>query len=97
MNFEQFRTELETQLLKTSQFELQEFHYQPQSFGNGIVAYRIFGRIFKIEYDGREQEILLKQSEPHQKYFGASFTEIGKFYELEDSLNAVLECLQPKK
>lgn len=97
MNFEEFRIELELELSRNVEFELQEFQYHPQSFGNGLVAYRISGRIFKIEYEGRERELCILVSEPHQKYIGASFTELDRVYDLANSLTAVLELFQANK
>ena len=36
MNFENFRKDIESKLNKIAEFELQEFHFEPHSFGNGI-------------------------------------------------------------
>lgn len=34
MNFEQFRNDLETKLSLIAEFELQEYHFEPYSFGS---------------------------------------------------------------
>ena len=79
MNFEQFRDDLETKLSSIAEFELQEFHFEPYSFGNGILAYRIKGLNHKFIYDGRENELTWLISKRHEKYFGANFTELRSF------------------
>jgi len=83
MTFEEFREDIERKLNSIAEFELQEFHYQPHSFGNGILAYRIKGQNHKFVFDGRENELTWLVSKPHQKYFGATFTEILKKSGLE--------------
>lgn len=76
MNFEGFRNNLERILKSIAEFELQEYHYEPFNFGNGILAYRIKGQNHKFIFDGRENELTWLVSKPHQKYFGAKFKEI---------------------
>ena len=83
MNFEEFRNLIENQLNSLVEFELLEYHYQPSSFGNGTLAYRIKGRNHKFVYDGREKEMTWFISAPHQKYFGADFSEFKKIEGLE--------------
>jgi hypothetical protein len=85
MNFENFRKDIESKLNKIAEFELQEFHFEPHSFGNGIIAYRIKGRIHKFIFDGRESELTWLISKSHQKYFGADLTEFKKLDGLEIS------------
>ena len=85
MNFEDFRKDIENKLNQIVEFELQEFHFEPQSFGNGILAYRIKGRIHKFIFDGRESELTWLISESHQKYFGVNLTEFKKLEELKIS------------
>lgn len=87
MNFEEFRNDIERKLKSIAEFELQEFHYEPYSFGNGILAYRINGQNHKFEFDGREKELTWLASKAHQKYFGASFKEIMKKDGLELNAN----------
>lgn len=74
MNFENFKTQIESTLKSTIDFELQEFIYQPFNFGNGILAYRINGQIHKFIFDGRENELTWLKSKIHQKYFDADLT-----------------------
>ena len=83
MNFEEFRNNLERILKSIAEFELQEYHYEPFSFRNGILAYRIKGQNHKFVFDGRENELTWLVSKPHQKYFGAKFKEILRMEGLE--------------
>lgn len=87
MNFEDFRKDLEAQILSIAKFELLEFHFKPSSFGNGLVAYRIKGRNHKFVFDGRENELTWSISKPHQKYFGADMTFFKRIDRLELSLD----------
>jgi hypothetical protein len=79
MNFEDFRKDIENKLNSIAYFELQEFHVEPHSFGNGILSYRIKGRNHKFTFDGRENELTWYVSKPHQKYFGSDFSELQRF------------------
>ena len=83
MNFEDFRTDIEYKLKQIAEFELQEFHYKPYSFGNGMLGYRINGRIHKFIFNGRENELVWEVSKLHEKYSGATFTEINKYNGLQ--------------
>lgn len=83
MTFEKFRKDIELKLDSIAAFELLEYHYEPHSFGNGILAYRIKGQNHKFVFDGRENELTWLVSKPHQKYFGAIFKEILKMNGLE--------------
>lgn len=85
MNFEDFRKDIESKLNQIAEFELQEFHFEPHSFGNGILAYRIKGRIHKFVFDGRENELIWLISKSHQKYFGTKLKEFKKIDGLEIS------------
>lgn len=79
MNFENFRADLESKLNSIAEFELIEFHYLHYCFGNGILAYRIKGRIHKFVYDGRDNFLTWLISKEHQKYSDAKLTEYSKF------------------
>ena len=79
MNFEEFRNDIENKLNLIAQYELLEFHYEPSSFGNGLLAYRISGRNHRLIYDGRENELTWERSGPYEKYFGAKFSMFKKF------------------
>ncbi|TXD75221.1 hypothetical protein, partial [Algoriphagus ratkowskyi] len=83
MTFEEFRKDIEHKINSLTEFELQEYHYEPSSFGNGILAYRIKGQNHKFVFDGRENELTWLVSKPHEKYFGATFKEILKKNGLE--------------
>ncbi|MEO9853436.1 MAG: hypothetical protein ABJH72_23015 [Reichenbachiella sp.] len=94
MNFENFRNDLENKISSITKFELQEYHFEPHCFGNGILVYRIKGRIHKFEYDGREDLLTWYVGPPHVKYFGAELkfimTIVGLMIEtetLKDELN----------
>jgi hypothetical protein len=85
VNFEDFRKDIENKLNQITKFELQEFHFEPSSFGNGILVYRVKGRIHKFIFDGREFELTWLISNSHQKYSEANFKEFMKIYELKIS------------
>ncbi len=76
MSFEDFRQDLESKFALTTEFELQEYHYEPHSFGNGLLAYRIKGRNHKFVFDGRDNTLTWFVSESHPKYYGADFKQI---------------------
>jgi hypothetical protein len=68
-DFQQFKDTIEMQLLFAKVgFELQEFHYQPYAFGNGLLVYKIRGCNFKLEFDGREKLMIISKSNFHEKY-----------------------------
>jgi hypothetical protein len=94
MNFDDFRKDIESKIVSTTAFELQEYRYEPYNFGSGILAYRIQGRIHKFVFDGRENELTWFVSKPHQKYFGASFTEILRKERLELSADELKNEIQ---
>ncbi|WP_190810975.1 hypothetical protein [Flagellimonas sp. S3867] len=83
MTFENFRNDIETKLNSIAEFQLQEYHFEPYSFGNGVLAYRIKGQNHKFIFDGRENELSWLSSKPHQKYFGADFKTLMKIDGLE--------------
>jgi len=76
--FDEFKSEVERTLRSIADFELQEYHYQPSSFGNGILVLRIRGVIHKFVFDGRENELIWFVSPRHSKYFGAKLSEFKK-------------------
>ena len=79
MNFEDFRKDIELKLSSIAEFELQEFHFLPYSFGSGLLVYRINGQNHKFVFDGRENELIWLKSRTHQKYTESDFTEFEKF------------------
>ncbi|WP_258101700.1 hypothetical protein [Marinoscillum pacificum] len=93
MKFEDFRTELEAKLQTIEKFELQEFLYQPYSFGNGRLGYRINGNCYRLTYDGRERQLRVDSSEPHEKYSGATWSELRTFDELSENISEVAQLL----
>src|SRR6476659_5933428 len=76
MDFLELRTQFESKLNNTFKFERLELHYMPYSFGTGIIAYRIKGRLIRIIYNGRDNEIEVYSSKPHEKYPNASWAII---------------------
>lgn len=94
MNFESFRKQIESTLNSNVVFELQEFHFEPYSFGNGILAYRINGQIHKFIFDGRENELKWMKSKPHQKYFGANLDAYKSFEGLDLTESELLEGIK---
>ncbi len=76
MNFLELKDKFESNLKDDYKFELIELHYAPYAFGSGMTAYRIKGRIFKIIYDGRDDQVQLLTSLPHDKYPNASWTTV---------------------
>lgn len=74
MDFLELKEQFETKL--TEDFELLESHYVPYSFGSGFTAYRIRGRIVKIIYDGRDNQVELLVSANHDKYPQTTWTTI---------------------
>ncbi|NPD48172.1 hypothetical protein [Lentimicrobium sp. S6] len=87
MNFEDFRKDIESKLDSIFKFELLEFHFEPYSFGSGILAYRIKGLNHKFVYDGRENTLIWLISKSHQKYFGTKWTEFKNQNGLEISID----------
>jgi len=83
MDFEEFRKHIESMLSSIAEFELQEFHFAPYSFGNGIVAYRINGRNHKFLYDGRENELIWLIGKSHEKYNESDYDEFKRKNTLE--------------
>ena len=90
MNFEDFRRDIEKKLESIVKYELQEFHFEPQSFGNGILSYKIKGKIHKFIFDGRENQLTWLISKSHNKYFGATYSEFKKI----DGLNITIKNLE---
>jgi hypothetical protein len=74
MDFLELKEQFESKL--TEKFELLELQYAPYSFGSGLTAYRIKGRIVKIIYDGKDNQVELLVSANHDKYPGTSWKTI---------------------
>ena len=85
MNLEDFRKNIELKLSSITEFELQEFHFLPYTFGSGFIVYRIKGYFHKFIFDGRECELTWLISKQQHKYSDNSFTEFKRFYELDIS------------
>ena len=79
MNFEEFRHDLENKLKAIYRIELIEFHFQPLSFGSGVLAYRIEGKIHKFIFDGRDNQLSWLISQKHQNYVFENFSTIKIF------------------
>ena len=76
MNFLELKKQFESKLKNDFKFELLDLHYSPYSFGSGTAVYNIKGRVIKIIYDGRDSEMEVFSSKPHDKYPGAFCTKI---------------------
>ena len=76
INYLELKDSFEEQLKADFQFELLELHYAPYSFGSGMTAYRIKGRIFKIIFDGKDNLVEFMVSASHDKYTNAKWTTI---------------------
>jgi hypothetical protein len=72
----ELKGQFEAQLSADLKFELLELHYAPYSFGSGMTAYRIKGRVVKIIFDGKDNIIELMISVKHLKYPQSDFTTI---------------------
>ena len=76
MTFLELKEQFENKIKDNYKFELLELHFAPYSFGSGMTAYMIKGRIAKIIYDGRDNEVQLLVSPLHDKYPNSSMTTI---------------------
>lgn len=93
MNFEDFRQGLEMLIEQIDSFDLQEYSYQPYSFGSGMIAFRFRGTNYKLEHDGREKDVLISESCPHEKYFGANFRGVRRIYGFPETLDFLKQHL----
>lgn len=93
MKFEEFRIQLEEELINQTSFELQEYCYQPFSFGNGQLAYRIQGVNFRLTYDGRDNQLTIEASQRHQKYSEANWHTVTTLDGLTIQIEEVIEIL----
>jgi len=76
MTFLELKEQFENKLTGNHKFDLLELHFAPYSFGSGIAAYRLKGGILKIIYEGRDNEVQLLISSPHNKYPNCSWATI---------------------
>ncbi|MEO6849333.1 MAG: hypothetical protein ABI203_10965 [Mucilaginibacter sp.] len=74
MDFQQFKIDIEGKLKDKVDFDLQEFRYLPYAFGNGLLAYRIKGYIFRFTHDGRDNLLTCERSNSHEKYPHCNWT-----------------------
>ncbi len=89
MNFLELKEQFENKL--TNDFELLELHYAPYAFGSGMTAYRIKGRIVKLIYDGRDNDIQLLASSNHDKYPNASWTTVFTGHPIDFIENGIIK------
>ena len=83
MNFLELKEQFENKLKDHFTFELLDLQYSPYAFGSGMTVYRINGRIIKVMYDGRDNEIEIVSSKPHDKYPTTSWTTIFTGHPIE--------------
>jgi hypothetical protein len=93
MTLPEFKDILETTLKARTTFELLEYHYQWYCFGSGLIAYRINGFNFRLIFDGKEKELTVERSGPHEKYNGKPGKKIFSQWTLDvDSIvNEILK------
>ncbi|MGB6034720.1 MAG: hypothetical protein WBG42_00530 [Cryomorphaceae bacterium] len=90
MSFDDFKKDVETKNGSITKYELQEYHFEPYSFGSGRLGYRIKGKNHKFVFDGRDNRLTWLVSGPQKKYFEANFTEIFS----KDGLEMTVEELK---
>lgn len=91
VDFLELKEQFESKL--TEKFELLELNYAPYSFGSGLTAYRIRGRIVKIIYDGRANKVELLVSANHEKYPHTSWTTIFTGHPTDFIDNGILKLI----
>lgn len=91
MNYLELTKEFETQMKTNLSFELLELHYTPYSFGSGISAYRIKGRIIKVIFDGKDDMIELMISARHSNYPCSDWTTIFTGHQMSYIDNGLIE------
>jgi hypothetical protein len=96
MTIEDYKKALEAKLTEIVDFQLLEMNYTPYSFGSWLLAYRIHGKNYRLIYDGREQDVSIEVSKPHEKYSGSKGQEITRFYGLNESLDDVVNVITTK-
>ncbi len=74
MHFLALKDSFELKIQDHFRIELLELHYAPYSFGSGMAAYQIGGRVFKMVFDGRENYLECLISAPHEAYEDANWT-----------------------
>ena len=72
----ELKGQFEAQLSSDLKFELLELYYAPYSFGSGMTAYRIKGRVVKIIFDGKDNIFELLISAEHLQYPSSGWTTI---------------------
>ncbi len=91
MNFLELKEQFERKLNDDYMFELLELHYAPHAFGSGMTAYRIKGRIVKLIYDGRDNDIQLLVSSNHDKYPNVSWTTVFTGHPIDFIKNGIIK------
>ncbi len=90
LHFLEIKSQFESLL---SDNELLELRYVPCAFGGGLVAYRIKGKIVKLNFDGKDEWITIYMTPKNSKYPTANDYEISSntFKVLIVKINFVLE------
>ena len=68
MNFLEFSFRLDQKLKERVETTLLEIHYKDYFFGSGFYAFRVQGKIIKLDFDGRERYLILGISMKHDDY-----------------------------
>jgi len=99
INYLEIKELFEAQFQDELQFEVLEHHYAPYSFGSGMTAYRIKGRIFKIIFDVKDNLLEFMVSASHEKYSSSNWITIfaGKPTDfLNNGITLLNESLESK-
>ena len=68
LDFKNVVSNFESQLKTEFEFEVQEKNYSAYSFGSGLAAYKIKGKMFRLIFDGKDNIVALEKSDSHQSY-----------------------------
>jgi hypothetical protein len=76
LNFLEFSSRLDQKLKERVETTLLEVHYKDYLFGSGFYAFRVRGKIFKLNFDGKEFYLILEISKEHDKYPARSYDQL---------------------
>ena len=68
MNFLEFSSSLNQKIKQRVETTLLEVHYKDYLFGSGFYAFRVRGKIIKLNFDGKERYLILEISKKHDDY-----------------------------
>ena len=87
MNFLEFSSSLNQKIKERVETTLLEVNYKDYFFGSGFYAFRVRGKIIKLNFDGREFYLTLEISKEHDDYPARSYDQIfaGTVEKLDDA------------